>query len=73
MAHVPKYILAKAKRLNNRKGDSDKLAKEITNWLMLSGVPYAGIPPHNRLVEGLKLGDFPNEEAIKKGFDALMD
>lgn len=72
MAHVPKYILAKAKRLNKTAEGSElneKLAKEITHWLSLSGVSYADI----RLVESLKKGVFESDEAIKKGFDELMD
>ena len=76
MAHIPKYILAKAKRLN--KGNlgeerAEKLSKEITHWLMLSGVPYADIPPYNRLVIALKNNKFQSEEEIKKGFYELMD
>ena len=76
MAHIPKYILGKAKRLN--KGNleeeaAEKLAKEITRWLELSGVTYAEYPPYNRLVIALKNNKFHGEDDIKKGFDELMD
>ena len=76
MAHVPKYILARAKRLNKSAEQSEvakKLAVEITHWLAMSGVPYADIPPYNRLVIALLKGAFSSEEDIKRGFDELLD
>lgn len=73
MAHVPKYILAKAKRLSKKPANSEKLVKEITHWLRLSGVPYADLKPYTWLVESLYDGKFQSDEEIKKGFDRLMD
>lgn len=69
---VAKYILKKAVQLNQLEKKKHDLAKEITNWLNLSGVPYAGYSPNNSVVLQLLEGKFESEDDILKALEDLV-
>ncbi|MBG9730746.1 hypothetical protein ABD87_14680 [Lysinibacillus sphaericus] len=69
---VAKYILKKAVQLNQLEKKKQDLAKEITHWLKLSGVPYADLKPYNFVVKKLLEGEFESEEDILKALEDLL-
>lgn len=73
MTVVAKYILKKAIQLNELEAKKRKLAKEITHWLQLSGVPYADIEPYSETVIKLFNGEFESEEEILKALEELLE
>jgi len=73
MVVVAKYILKKSVQLNELETKKEKLVKEITHWLQLSGVPYADIPPYNEAVIKMANGEYESEAEIEKALLKLIE